>query len=246
MRLGAVFEHLYEVGQSFDGRLRAEKFWSQIIKVLDIWKQWIIFPEHRIQKWYDICRRTVKMEASKAEVEDKHRKQESQKSEDGASSSSKRFKTAGWKTVGAEDSRDSSENETVENVPFRSENEDEFKNDADSIDGEPIELDKLDGEPVDLDELQIQSSLDKQIAAGDNMLVDDIAEAGESLIADSVSTIECATAARQASSEIRSEEPNQDLIPGNEQDIARRLEYEEKMEIGEPRKRRRARAADLL
>jgi U2-associated protein SR140 len=43
-RLGIVFDHLANIYHSFPGRITAETFKKQIIAVVDIWEDWIVFP----------------------------------------------------------------------------------------------------------------------------------------------------------------------------------------------------------
>lgn len=43
-RLGIVFDHLSTIYHSFPGRITAETFKKQIIAIVDIWDDWIVFP----------------------------------------------------------------------------------------------------------------------------------------------------------------------------------------------------------
>jgi U2-associated protein SR140 len=43
-RLGLVFDHLSGIYHSFPGRITAETFKNQIIAIVDIWEDWIVFP----------------------------------------------------------------------------------------------------------------------------------------------------------------------------------------------------------
>lgn len=43
-RLGLVFDHLSTIYHSFPGRITAQTFKAQVISVVDIWDDWIVFP----------------------------------------------------------------------------------------------------------------------------------------------------------------------------------------------------------
>lgn len=43
-RLGIVFDHLSSIYHSFPGRITAETFKQQIVAILDVWEDWIVFP----------------------------------------------------------------------------------------------------------------------------------------------------------------------------------------------------------
>lgn len=43
-RLGIVFDHLANIYHSFPGRITAETFKKQILSVVELWEDWIVFP----------------------------------------------------------------------------------------------------------------------------------------------------------------------------------------------------------
>jgi len=43
-RLPAVFDHLSEIYHSFPGRITAETFKKQVLAVVEVWEDWIVFP----------------------------------------------------------------------------------------------------------------------------------------------------------------------------------------------------------
>ncbi|KAG8912796.1 hypothetical protein FRC01_004891 [Tulasnella sp. 417] len=43
-RLPAVFDHLSEIYQSFPGRITADTFKKQVLTIVEVWEDWIIFP----------------------------------------------------------------------------------------------------------------------------------------------------------------------------------------------------------
>ena len=43
-RLGIVFDHMSSIYHSFPGRITAETFKQQIVAILDVWEDWIVFP----------------------------------------------------------------------------------------------------------------------------------------------------------------------------------------------------------
>jgi len=48
-RLGIVFDHLSGIYHSFPGRITAETFKKQIMAVVDVWEDWIVFPPEYIE-----------------------------------------------------------------------------------------------------------------------------------------------------------------------------------------------------
>ncbi|KAG8863521.1 hypothetical protein FRB96_008261 [Tulasnella sp. 330] len=43
-RLPAVFDHLSDIRKSFPGRITAETFKKQVLGVVEVWEDWIVFP----------------------------------------------------------------------------------------------------------------------------------------------------------------------------------------------------------
>jgi len=43
-RLPTVFDHLSEIYHSFPGRITAETFKKQVLSVVEVWEDWIVFP----------------------------------------------------------------------------------------------------------------------------------------------------------------------------------------------------------
>lgn len=43
-RLGIVFDHMSTIYHSFPGRITAETFKKQILAIVEIWEDWIVFP----------------------------------------------------------------------------------------------------------------------------------------------------------------------------------------------------------
>lgn len=44
MRLGIVFDHMANIYHSFPGRMTADTFKKQILAVVEVWEDWIVFP----------------------------------------------------------------------------------------------------------------------------------------------------------------------------------------------------------
>lgn len=52
-RLGVVFDHFSSIYHSFEGRLKAETFKRQVLAVVEVWDDWIVFPPEQTSVWKD-------------------------------------------------------------------------------------------------------------------------------------------------------------------------------------------------
>jgi len=52
-RLGVVFDHFSAIYHSFEGRLKADTFKRQVLAVLEVWDDWIVFPPEQTSVWKD-------------------------------------------------------------------------------------------------------------------------------------------------------------------------------------------------
>ena len=52
-RLGVVFDHFSAIYYSFEGRLKADTFKRQVLAVVEVWDDWIVFPPEQTSIWKD-------------------------------------------------------------------------------------------------------------------------------------------------------------------------------------------------
>ena len=52
-RLGVVFDHFSAIYYSFEGRLKADTFKRQVLAVVEVWDDWIVFPPEQTSVWKD-------------------------------------------------------------------------------------------------------------------------------------------------------------------------------------------------
>ena len=52
-RLGVVFDHFSAIYHSFEGRLKADTFKRQVVAVVEVWDDWIVFPPEQTSVWKD-------------------------------------------------------------------------------------------------------------------------------------------------------------------------------------------------
>lgn len=140
-RLGFVFDHLSTIYHSFPGRITADSFKAQILAVVEVWEDWIVFPaEHTADL-------RLRLEGS---AEENHAKDQtevdSRPTEQPPPVFPSRFKSSSFKPA----------DETVEAESTTMELDGE---DMMNLDGEPIEND-LDGDPLDLDGEPLPDDLD--------------------------------------------------------------------------------------
>lgn len=149
-RLGLVFDHLSTIYHSFGGRMTAETFKRQVVAVIDVWDDRIVFPPEETSVWKDRLDGKQATREEKVQVEDVPVVQEAPQVS--------RFKSA-FKPVtdpdGEQDMEldDDEEPQTAAPVPQVEEQPAEDE----EIDGAPLE-DDLDGEELaeDLDGAPIE------------------------------------------------------------------------------------------
>lgn len=130
-RLGIVFDHLANIYHSFPGRMTAETFKKQIVAVVEVWEDWIVFPpEVTIELRQRLEGATI---PSETKVEEQVERVEEQKA-----SFSSRFKQTSFKLATDTPSIDEDAMDVESDLGGTP---------ADDVDGEP--LDDVDGEPVD-------------------------------------------------------------------------------------------------
>ncbi|KAI0032228.1 hypothetical protein K488DRAFT_50365 [Vararia minispora EC-137] len=134
-RLGFVFDHLSTIYHSFPGRITADTFKKQVLTVVDIWDDWIVFPpdftaelRQRLEG-QDLVQVTLVQEEEHVEVQ-------------AEAPAVSRFKTSSFKPA----------QETTE--PAAAGDDGEPMDEGSSVDGEPVDdvdgvpMDDVDGEPM--------------------------------------------------------------------------------------------------
>lgn len=160
-RLGIVFDHFSSIYHSFPGRITAETFKNQIMAVVTVWEDWIVFSPDFIETLKSRLDGTT--EASKIAVEQKEAAHKARGEAKAAVSF--KFKSSSFKPAAVDPSKkastsqpegageadmdmDDSDKEIVDDdvhdVPI----------DDDDIDGvpidDPMDDDDIDGVPIDL------------------------------------------------------------------------------------------------
>jgi len=135
-RLGIVFDHLSSIYHSFPGRITAETFKQQIMAVVDVWEDWIVFPP-------DFLMSLKSRLDGQLEISDESAKQnDATLTQEEASALPSKFKASSFKPAGV----------TVEPAPTNDKNvaeEGEADMEMDVSDEEPAEDDDIDGKPID-------------------------------------------------------------------------------------------------
>ncbi|QRV79159.1 RNA recognition motif protein [Ceratobasidium sp. AG-Ba] len=126
-RLGAVFDHLCAIYKSFPGRITAETFKKQVLGVVEVWEDWIVFGPDFTS---DLRRRLDGREEIK-ETEDETKEERGEEKKTVGS----KFKAAAFGAVTSEPVLEVAK-ATEENI------------DGEDIDGEDIDGEDLDGEAM--------------------------------------------------------------------------------------------------
>lgn len=168
-RLGLVFDHLSTIYHSFPGRITAETFKNQIVGVVDIWDDWIVFPPDFTGELRERLEGMTKKADGDALMEETPVVEQ----QDVAATFKMKFKASTFRpaeeaslslpVAGAEgdagdgDAMDVGSDEDVDGVPVNDVDGDPL---AEDVDGDP--LDDVDGEPVmeDVDGMPMGADLD--------------------------------------------------------------------------------------
>lgn len=126
-RLGIVFDHMSTIYHSFPGRITAETFKKQILAIVEIWEDWIVFSPEFTKELRD---RLDGKDAEKMIEEDAEGGGKGQEDQTETKAYESKFKASSFKPA--------TEEAQVEVTEEKGEN----------IDGEPV-MDDLDGEPLD-------------------------------------------------------------------------------------------------
>jgi len=136
-RLPIVFDHLSTIYHSFPGRITAETFKKQIIAVVEVWEDWIVFPADFTSEL------RVRLDGGGNEVAQSRSIVEEEPTQHEAPVDfSARFKTSSFRPAAEGENGDDEKNHS---------GDDDLDGEVmDDIDGEPVDLDAeaVDGEPL--------------------------------------------------------------------------------------------------
>ena len=139
-RLGIVFDHLSSIYHSFPGRITAETFKKQIMAVVTVWEDWIVFSPDFIETLklrLEGITETSKNDAGKGST--------SQTGNGGGTTVSSKFKVSSFKPAMEPVAKAStSQPEGAGEADMDMDDSDkEPEDDDDDIDGVPIDLDNI-------------------------------------------------------------------------------------------------------
>ena len=127
-RLGIVFDHMSTIYHSFPGRITAETFKKQIMGVVEIWEDWIVFAPEFTKELRD--RLDGKEDAGKEATEETEGTREDERGQTETRAYESKFKASSFKPA-------------TEEVEVEAPG----KKDGEDLDGEPV-VDDVDGEPL--------------------------------------------------------------------------------------------------
>jgi U2-associated protein SR140 len=143
-RLGLVFDHLSAVYHSFSGRMTAETFKRQVVAVIDVWDDRIVFPPHQTAVWKERLDGKEPTKQEFVQIEEKPIVQ--------PVSASARFKLAFKPVVDPQGEADMDLDEESDEPQAMSAGEAPNNNtELDELDGAPIVDEDIDGEALDDD-----------------------------------------------------------------------------------------------
>jgi len=158
-RLPVVFDHLSAIYHSFPGRITAETYKKQILAVVEVWEDWIVFPPDFTTEL------RVRLDGGEGAVvgQTKAVHRVIQATEDAPKEVVSRFKTSSFQpatapamepVVAAAEDVNGGASSDIDGDPVDLDG-DPVDLDGEDLDGVPVDLDgepvDLDGEPVDLD-----------------------------------------------------------------------------------------------
>jgi U2-associated protein SR140 len=178
-RLGIVFDHLGNIYHSFPGRITADTFKKQILSVVEVWEDWIVFPPDFTAELRERLEGPLKEERQEHDDDQVDRADSQMQSNKFTSRfNSSSFQPAAPDTVPTatsvgEDAMDleSDAEDDLDGEPVADDMDGELMGDdidgepiGDDIDGEPV-TDDIDGEPIDdVDGLPIEEDVGQPIA----------------------------------------------------------------------------------
>lgn len=138
-RLGLVFDHLSTIYHSFPGRITAESFKAQILAVVEVWEDWIVFPAETTTELRNRLEGSMETSRGTEEVEP-----EVVTTEPMPQTLRPRFKASSFKPAEPTESFNDS---VAKGSPASSEAM-SLDTDSDNVDGKPLD-DDVDGQPLD-------------------------------------------------------------------------------------------------
>jgi U2-associated protein SR140 len=143
-RLGLVFDHLSTIYHSFGGRMTAETFKRQVVAVIDVWDDRIVFPPDKTSVWKErLDGKAVYQEERVEVVQVQEKRQTTQQS---------KFKSA-FKPIADADGEEDMElddDDMAEEQDVGSKEQKTIEATNEDVDGDPMD-DDIDGEVLDDD-----------------------------------------------------------------------------------------------
>ncbi|CAE6532395.1 unnamed protein product [Rhizoctonia solani] len=151
-RLGGVFDHLCAIYRSFPGRITADTFKKQVLSVVEVWEDWIVFSPDFTS---ELRRRLDGKDASEERrVEERVERVEEKRVVS-------KFKAAAFGAVVEAPKVEDLDGEDIDGDDIDGENIDGENIDGENMDGENIDGENMDGEDIDGAPVQGQRSGDE-------------------------------------------------------------------------------------
>lgn len=138
-RLGLVFDHMCTIYHSFPGRITAETFKKQILGVVEIWEDWIVFSPEFTKELRD--RLDGKEDTDKSATEEIEEIGQHEGGQTETKVYESKFKASSFKPATEETQVEASGEKNGEGV--------DGKAAMDDVDGEPLGSGDVDGVPMD-------------------------------------------------------------------------------------------------
>jgi len=135
-RLGIVFDHMSTIYHSFPGRITAETFKKQILGVLEIWEDWIVFTPEFTNELRD--RLDGKEDAGKETTEEMEGSGQDEGCQTETKAYESKFKASSFKPAAEVVQMEAPKGEDIDGEPV-----------MDDVDGEPLDGGEVDGVPMD-------------------------------------------------------------------------------------------------
>ena len=144
-RLGLVFDHLSTIYHSFPGRITAESFKAQILAVVEVWEDWIVFPAEHTSELRARLEGSIDQDQDQDQLE-----QDAGPKEQPSQPFSSRFKSSSFKPA----------DEEVKEVEEPSLDLDGEVIPGGDLDGDPMDDVNVDGEPMASEQTPVNEDLD--------------------------------------------------------------------------------------
>lgn len=167
-RLGIVFDHMSTIYHSFPGRITAETFKKQILAIVEIWEDWIVFSPEFTKELRD--RLDGKEDTEEKIIEEAEVGGEDDRGPTETKTYESKFKVSSFKPATEEAQVEGSGGDDIdgEHVMDDSDGEPMDGGDVDGVpmddmDGEPLDGEPLDGEPLDGEPLDGEPMQDEDL-----------------------------------------------------------------------------------